>query len=123
MAQTWEQNPMTGDYVMQGGAPVETNSLRMPAYVRLKVRRSTWLYAPNTEYGSEFHTVKKRKTNDDASLIENLAARALQPILDDGRAAAIEIDTEAVSRNGVGIKSRIIVSEGESEVLLLPQIP
>jgi phage gp46-like protein len=122
MAKSWDLDPKTGDYIMQGGSPVETDSLRIPAYIRLKVRRAEWLYAPDDDYGSDFHLIKKRKSTDDASNLEAIGARALQPIADDGRASLITVDTIAVSRHNVGLRTEIEDAGGEVETLDLPQI-
>lgn len=119
MAQNWDFDPATGDYVMKGGTPVETDSLRVPAYIRLKTKRSQWMYAPDKKYGSDFYTLVKRQTNRDTTIIENTAARALQPIADDGRAARVDIENDVVARHGVGIKVRLIGAGGERENLNL----
>lgn len=119
MAQYWEIDEKTGDYKMLNGAPIETNSLRIPAYNRLKIRRNNWLYNPGVDYGSDFYQVKKRQTNRDTTLIENIAARGLQPLLNDGRAKRIDIDFDAVSRNAVGLKITIVSASGEIQELQL----
>lgn len=120
MAQHWERDERTGDYVMQDGAPKQTDSLRIPAYNRLKIRRTQWMYAPNkSDYGSDFYRLKKRQTNRDTSTVENITARGLQPLLDDGRAQRIDIDFDAVARHGVGLKVDIISAQGTSEQLKL----
>ena len=113
----WDLDPKTGDYVMQGGAPKNTESLAIPAYFRLKISRNRWLYAPDTDYGSDFHLIKKRKTNGDASDIENIAARALQPLIDDGRAQSITIRAQQQVRHGVGIQVNIVDQEGDVQEL------
>lgn len=122
MAQGWDIDPKTGDYKMTGGAPIQTDSLKIPAYYRLKIKRAGWLYAPADDYGSDFHTVKKRRTSDDASLIEAIAARALQPMVDDGRASTITIATTVVARNAVGLETEIFDARGRIETLTLPQV-
>lgn len=122
MAQNWNINPKTGDYVMVGGSPQQTDSLLIPAYIRLKTRRTQWLYAPNTEYGSDFYLVKKRRTNENASTIESIGARALQPMIDDSRASQIDITTTAVARQGLQLETDITDARGKSETLILPQI-
>lgn len=119
MAQNWDLDEKTGDYVMKGGAPVETDSLRVPAYNRLKIKRTQWMYAPSENYGSDFYRLKKRQTNTDTTAVENIAARGLQPILDDARAQRIDIDFDSVARNGVGLKIKIVSSQGKSEELKL----
>lgn len=110
--QTWDINEGTGDYRMEGGAPVETDSLRVAAYIRLKVRRTKWLYAPSNDYGSDFFQIKKLQSTRDASQVENAAARGLQPLANDGRAKSITIDTDEMKRNGVGLKIKIIEANG-----------
>lgn len=119
MAQNWDRNEKTGDYLMRGGSPIETDSLRIPAYNRLKVRRLGWLYAPDEQYGSDFFRLQKRQTNRDTSAVENIAGRGLQPILDDGRAQRIDVDFDAVARHGVGIKVKLVSASGKTEELNL----
>lgn len=119
----WEVDPKTGDYVMEGGAPKITDSLKVPAYIRLKTKRGGWLYAPDTEYGSDFHLMKKRRSSENASTIEDAAARALQPMVDDGRATEIEVETQVLTRNNVGMQVDIVDSTTERvETLVLPAI-
>lgn len=120
--QNWDLNEKTGDYLMSGGSPVQTDSLRIPAYMRLKIRKGGWLYAPDTKYGSDFWLVQKRQTSRDTSSIENAAARALQPIVNDGRASRIDVDNDAVSRNGVGLKCNLYTASGHQEQLNLQGI-
>ncbi len=115
MGQNWDRDEKTGDYLMKDGAPVQTDSLRIPAYHRLKISRTRWMYAPDSRYGSDFFKMKKRQTNGDTSAVENTAARSLQPLLDDQRAQRIDIEFDAVSRHGVGVKIRIISAEGQAE--------
>lgn len=122
MAQNWNLNPKIGDYVMVGGDPQQTDSLTIPSYIRLKTMRTKWLYAPDTEYGSDFYLVKKRRTNENASTLESMAARAQQPIVDDGRASSISVTTTAVARQGVQLESDITDARGKVETLVLPQI-
>ncbi len=119
MAQHWEIDERSGDYLMSDGSPIQTESLRIPAYNRLKIKRNNWLYNPGVDYGSDFYQIKKRQTNRDTSLIENTAARGLQPLLDDGRARRIDIEFESSSRNAVSLKIRIISASGEIQELQL----
>lgn len=122
MPQNWEIDPATGDYLQEGGAPVETDSLRIPAYIRLKTSRTKWLYSPDTSYGSDFYTFKKRQSTRDASALEAVAERALQPIVDDGRAATIEISTLDTARHGVSLQATITEASGRLDQLLLPSL-
>lgn len=107
---------------MQSGSPKQTDSLRVPAYVRLKTPRNQWMYAPDESYGSDFHNLKKRQTTRDASQIETVAANALQPIADDGRARSIEVEATQVARHGVGLETKIAEASGRLDNLLLPSL-
>lgn len=122
MAQNWKIDPRTGDYVLEGGKPVQSNSLQEPAYFRLKTKRTQWLYAQSVDFGSDFYLLTKRQTNRDASRIETIAANALQPIADDGRASSIEIETVLVNRNAVGLQVTIEKADGQLEELILPSL-
>jgi phage gp46-like protein len=112
---SWDIDPVKRDYVMSGGKPVETDSLRVPAYIRLKAQRTKWLYAPTVSWGSDFWTIKKNRTNGDTSLLELVASRALQPLADDGRASSIDVTVTAVSRHGVALQMDVIDAQGEVE--------
>lgn len=122
MPQSWLIDPKTGDYVLQGGAPKETDSLEVPAYFRLKIPRKGWMYAPDDKFGSDFHTIKKRQTTKDATQIETIAGNALQPIADDGRARSIEVNAIITSRQAVGLQAKIVKANGQLEQLVLPSL-
>ena len=114
--QGWLINPLTGDYVLNGGAPTQTNSLQLPAYYRLKIKRKKWMYAPSDDYGSDYYTVVKRPASNSNSLLETIGANALQPIVDDGRASSIEVQVVENVRHGSGLQVTITDSSGQVEV-------
>ena len=111
----WTIDPKTGDYVMNGGSPIETSSLQVPAYIRLKTRRSNWLYAPDSDYGSDYYLLRKRQGVLDASTVETIGERALQPIVDDGRASEITVQTSQTARHGIAMETKIVDAKGEPE--------
>jgi phage gp46-like protein len=115
MSKQWAIDPTRRDYEMTGGAPRETASLTVPAYYRLSAKRRTWMYAPDETWGSDFHLEKKRATNQDASRQETIAARALQPMIDDGRASEIEVNAAEKTRHGLSLAIRITDGQGEPE--------
>lgn len=104
---SWIISPDTGDYVMNNGAPTDTDDLKFPAYYRMKIKRQKWLYAPDSKYGSDFYKLQKNFTTKPQTALEKIAARALQPIVDDGRATNINIEVTGVSRSGVTIEADI----------------
>lgn len=114
MAQHWNIDPATGDYVLVGGQPQQLTNLKIPAYYRWKTKRTKWMYAPNNKFGSDFYTLKKNISSDnDVSQIENLAARALQPLVDDGRATEITVEMKKRERHGFCLAGRITEASGE----------
>jgi phage gp46-like protein len=115
MAQNWDRDPITGDYLLQGGSPKQTDSLRIPAYNRLKVKRGTWLYAPDSSYGSDFYTISKRPTENANARLENIGLAALQPMLDDGRASEIDVTLTENQRSASFLKVDIVDAAGELE--------
>lgn len=122
MSESWDIDPATGDYLQEKGNPIPTRSLRIPAYIRLKTHRTGWLYAPDQNYGSDFYALKKRQTTRDSINVETIAARALQPILDDGRASEIDVNTVVAVRNAIGMDVKIIDAQGEPEQLNIPSL-
>jgi len=93
---SWLINPANGDYLIDKGNPIRDESLQFPVYVRLKVKKDSWMYASSSDYGSNYSTVKKR-ISITQSLLRSIGTRALQPIIDDGR--ALEIDFSVVTSN------------------------
>lgn len=123
MASTqWSLNPATGDYIMEDGAPVNTASLTIPAYIRLKTPNKGWMYAPDDRFGSKFHLQKKRRTTQDPSAIEAIAEEALTPLVEDLRADSIEISTVQVARHAIGLQIDILDAQGQPDTLNLEQI-
>ncbi len=113
MSQNWLIDPATGDYVLSGGAPSQTDSLKVPAYFRMKAKRGTWLYAPDSKWGSDFYTLPRRPSDNGNQKIENVALSALEPILNDGRAKSIEANITENKRGATALETIIIDASGE----------
>lgn len=113
--QSWTVDPTDGDYVMTNGQPEQSDSLKIPAYFRLKTKRGKWLYAPDEKYGSDFYTVVKRPSENANRRLENVALAALQPILDDGRAAEIDATITVNTRGKSEMAVTIVDAAGEVE--------
>lgn len=113
---SWDIDPSKGDYKLNSsGNPIETDSLLVPAYIRLKAQRTRWLYAPNPDWGSDFYTVRKRHSTLDGSLCEQIGAHALKPLIDDGRASTVTLTATVQTRGGVGLETEITDSGGEAQ--------
>lgn len=122
---SWKVNPASGDYVMENGAPVPTERLNEPAFYRVAVRRGQWLHAPDSSYGSDFHLVKKRFNGRDVSPLKNIAERAVQPLLDDGRARDIAVEytnQQTSNRNAASGSIHILDNQGQVTTVVLPPI-
>lgn len=113
----WDIDPDHGDYLQENGRPVNTNSLRLPSYYRLKIRRKTWQYAPDDKYGCDFFKVAKRSTTQNNTKLEVIGARALQPIVDSGRASNVQLTTTLTARNGVSLDATITDAQGIVETV------
>ncbi len=125
MSESWKVNPATGDYVMENGSPQPSLELIYPAFTRLTVKRGTWLYAPDDQFGADFFLVKKRSTQGDNGGLLNIARKALQPILDDNRASDVSAEFEdagAVNRSAIALKIDLLDSQGNVQTLNLPSI-
>lgn len=110
----WNLNPQTGDYVMTGGAPTNTESLTIPAYFRLKTQRNRWMYSPDTSFGSDFYQFRKQPQ---AVAVEDAAARALKPMIDDGRASEIQVTAIKEQRGAIVLSTKIIDAAGNPETI------
>lgn len=125
MSESWKVDPASKDYVMEGGSPVPTESLVVPAFYRLRIHRGRWMYAPNDEYGSDYFLVKKRFNGGDLSGLKNIGEKALRPMVDDKRAkkAVVTPDPQPQqSRSNSFLKIQIVDAQGEVEELGLPPI-
>jgi len=120
---SWTFDPQKGDYIITNGSPTKDTSLLFAAYVRLKVLREKWMYAPDNSYGSEFGNLKKR-SRDSRFLSQSLAESALKPLIDDGRAKSITVtqSTTLTSRNQENFDILIIDAEGQSQTFTLSPV-
>lgn len=117
MSQNLKINPQTGDYIVVNGRPVEDGTLNTPAYLRLKISRNKWMYAPDTQYGSDFYLYQSRHTaSDDVGLL-SVAQRALQPLVDSGRATQITIGEMGSARSNFECSAEITQANGQTTTL------
>ncbi len=111
--ESWLMNPGTRDYEQSGGSPVIDKSLKMPIYFRTLVPRTRWMYAPDNTYGSDFWQYKNKQGPNAPSVVESIEQRALQPILDDGR--ALRIDVSPINDPRVGIQLNVTARDASGE--------
>lgn len=127
--QTLDLDPKTGDYIMVNGQPQETNHLTVAAYIRLKAPRQGlrrrdgtpggWMYAPDSKWGSNFWAKRgTRISTQQTTEIEQVAAIALQPLADDGRASQIDLSIVASAIGALGLKAVITETNDQSQVTI-----
>jgi len=110
----WLVDSKTGDYQMLAGNPVQDDSLVTVAYLLLKTPRTKWMYAPDVTYGSDYYSLHIR-VKDYSALIE-AGQRALQPLLDSGRAKSVSVDLTNSARGGAELKISIVDNSGNPQV-------
>lgn len=118
-------NPVTGDYrLANGGAQRDpADGLANAVYLRLMTPLGS--YWADATLGSRLHELQRAKDLPRVELLaRQYAAQALQPILDDGRATAIDISTERIkAADATGRLSLLIevtAASGERHVFRHP---
>lgn len=122
---SWVIDPSTGDYVMTNGKPTESTSLIYRAYYRTKARRGAWMHAPDAKWGSDFGAVAQRFNGKDLPKLANIQAQALQPLVDDGSALAVDVSydpTKQANRNSASLSAVITDAQGVQHTLALPPV-
>lgn len=114
-------DPVIRDYVMQpNGKPEIDNSLRTPAFFRLRIPRRKWLYAPDDNYGSDYYLLKKNLNSSNSSMV-NIGLKALESFVDEDRAFDTEVEIVEKSRSGVGLEVKIQENiNSEPETVFVP---
>ena len=88
-------SPITSDYVMQDGTALRdiANGLANAVYIRLMTPLGS--YWRDANLGSRLHELQREKDlKRVGKLAKQYAETALQPLIDDGRAIAIEVTIE-----------------------------
>ncbi len=94
-------SPQTRDYVIAAGAAVRDPAGGLGNAVYLRLMTPLGGYWADATLGSRLHELQRSKDLARVALLaRQYAADALQPILDDGRATSIEIDTARSVNDG-----------------------
>lgn len=113
--ESWTIDPETRDYSQEGGSPVVDRTLKTPAYLRLTVPRTRWLYAPNASYGSDYWTQNVKNDKARPGVLEAIGKRALQPMVDDGRATEVSVVADDRGRYHCHLDTKITDAQGQTE--------
>lgn len=109
-------DPIKKDYqVDNSGKPVNERTLLTPCYFRLRIPRTQWLYKPNDDFGSDLKLLKKNSTAGNSTNLQDIAERALEPLIIDGRADDISATLTEKSRHGAGLDIAVQDARGEEE--------
>ena len=116
---SWQINPTTGDFLLDAfGLPMRDETLKVPAYIRLKTSRKQWMYAPDNDYGSDFYIARK-KTTQTSTALENIGNKALQPLIDDNRASSAEFTLNGMTRHGESFLCDIVDVDKQTETFVI----
>lgn len=120
--QNLELDPSTGDYVIVNGRPVEDNTLNTPSYIRLKASRNSWLFAPDDQWGSDFYLFHVRHLIQNDQALLSVGARALQPLIDDGRASAVQITQDGSSDSAFQLTANVTQANSQTTPVTLTPV-
>lgn len=107
-------DPITRDYRLTLGAPEHdpADGLANAVYLRLMTPRGSYWADPLM--GSRLHELAREKdVARVAVLARQYAAQALQPIIDDGRAAAIDVTTEQPGNGRLHLRIEVTRAGGD----------
>lgn len=110
---TWV-NPQTAGYVLDNGAPVRdpADGLANAVYLRLMTPLAGFWADPTL--GSRLHELAREKDLARVALLaRQYTEQALRPILDDGRATAISVDTERPHDGRLLLAIRVTAASGQ----------
>jgi len=88
-------DPTTGGYVLTDGALAQDPARGLANAVYLRLMTPLGSYWADADLGSRLHELVRMKDLTRVSVLaKQYSEQALQPLLDDGRASAIAVDTE-----------------------------
>lgn len=106
-------NPRTAGYDIESGLPVRdpADGLANAVYVRLMTPLGSFWADPTL--GSRLHELAREKDLARVALLaRQYSEQALRPILDSGRATAIEVDTERPHDGRLLLSIRVTAASG-----------
>lgn len=116
MADAW-LDPSTGGYVLAAGSltPDPARGLANAVYLRLMTPLGS--YWADATLGSRLHELVRMKDLPRmAVLAKSYCETALQPLLDDGRAKAIAVDTEQLRDGWLRLAVRVTDAGGREHL-------
>lgn len=109
-----EISPLTGDYTFK-----QIDTLQNAVYIRLTTPLGAWW--ADGRVGSLLHTLQREKALDRVGLLaKQYAEEALQPLLDDGRATAIEVSVSPLQHGSLSLFIHVTDHRGETATFKHP---
>lgn len=110
-------DPVTRGYVLESGQLVRDLARGLGNAVYLRLKTPLGSYWADASLGSRLHELQREK---DVARVAILARayceQALQPLLDDGRALAISVDTERLHDGRLALAVRVTDAGGREHL-------
>lgn len=117
---TWI-DPVTGDYRIEAGAPLRDAAGGLANAVYLRLMTPLGAYWAQPDVGSRLHELARTKDLARvAVLARQYAEQALQPLIDDGRALAMEVSTERPRNGRLHLRIQVQAASGERLIFTHP---
>jgi phage gp46-like protein len=109
MPQFLQMNPVTRDYVVRNGSPIETDDIRQRGYMALTIPKNNWLYG-QTSQGSLLYRLNQVKRT---ALIEQQFSSYVQDavqqnLITPGYATAVGVKNIATSPTGTSNQVSVV---------------
>lgn len=107
-------DPVTRDYRLVDGAPLRDPAAGLANAVYLRLMTPLGSYWADAALGSRLHEIQREKDLARvAVLARQYAEQALAPILDDGRATAIDVTAERPGNGRMHLLIEVTAASGE----------
>lgn len=114
MSQNLQINPVTRDYITEGGSPIPSDRIEEACYIALTIPQGQWLYGSPGQ-GSLIYTLEGGKRT--SSIEQKFAAFATDAIksqvIASGKASAVAVRNLATSPTGTSNKIEVIPSQSQ----------
>lgn len=109
------------DYLMAAGAAQRdpADGLANAVYLRLMTARGS--YWPDPDFGSRLHEIQREKDLPRVAVLAvQYAEQALRPIIDDGRAASIEVTADRPGNGWLALLVVVTAANGRTFTFKYP---
>lgn len=104
---------VTKDYIPLNGQIQNSNQLEAQIYQLIQTPKTKWLYAPDSNYGSDFYTLLNQRQRLSKSQILQLVTSALDPLTSTGELTLTSLTVPVLTLGTVNIDIEGVDSSGE----------